>query len=453
MPRSPEEAIPRVLGRALLLPIGAMAVLALVLVLESRHLLLLARWVDHTDKVIAQAQELGRRLAESESALRGFEVTGEPAFLEPFAEAQRSVPAALAGLRALVADNPPQAARLDRIEEDSRAWSADALESIDRLRRPEGAAPLPPDPGKARLRSLRSRLDAFVEVEESLLSQRTSRASLGARWVVGGSVLGVLLLGVLLGLLGRRQVAALAIDYRAALAAARETLELREDFLTVAAHELRTPLTALQLQLQRLQRDAVRRSADPSIGDMALRQTRRLAALIESLIDAHTLSSGSDLPLHRELFDLAELVRGVAARLAQELAHLRCSIEVAAPRPVAGSWDRARLEQLVAALVANACKYGEGKPVRIGVAAADGLAVLSVRDEGIGIKLDQQERIFGRFGRAVSPRAYGGFGLGLYSARRIAELHGGAIRVDSRSGEGATFTVRLPLSKAESQAA
>ena len=453
MAHSPEEAIPRLLGRALLLPVVAMALLAAVLGVESRELLSLASWVDRTDKVIALAQETGRRFAESESALRGFAVTRQPAFLEPFAEAAKSIPPALAELRALVADNPLQLDRLDHIQEDSRAWDAFALETIDRIRS-EGHSPLiPRGVGKAHMDSVRARLDEFVKLEEGLLVERTAQATRAARWLVSGSVVLVLLLGILLGLFARRQIATLALDYRAALDAARETIELREDFLTVAAHELRTPLTALQLQLQRLQRDAAKRGADPSIGDIALRQTRRLASLIENLIDAHVLSAGSDLPLNLEQLDLATLARGVAMRLSSELAHLHCSLTVAAPAPVTGRWDRARLEQLIAALLSNACKYGEGKPVLVEASADGATALLAVSDQGIGIPADQQERIFGRFGRVVSPRTYGGFGLGLYAARRIAELHGGAIQVESRVGEGSTFTLRLPRAETRAHAA
>jgi signal transduction histidine kinase len=453
MPRSPEHAIPRLLGRAVLLPVLAMVALSCVLVLESRELLSLASWVDHTDRVIAHVQELARRYAESESALRGYAVTRRPAFLEPFAEAQKSIPPSFNELRELVADNPAQTERLGRIEQEARSWESFALEAIDRLRKGGEAPEISRGAGKARMDALRGHLEEFVKSEEGLLSERTTRATAAARWVAFGSVALVLLLGILLGLFARRQLAALAVGYRAALGAARETIELREDFLTVAAHELRTPLTALQLQLQRQQRETAKRGGDASTGDMALRQTRRLAALIESLIDAHALSSGSDLPLKREELDLAVLARGVAARLAVELAHLRCPIEVVAPAPVLGSWDRARLEQLLAALISNACKYGEGKPVRVEAGAEGELARFAVSDQGIGIAPEQQERIFGRFGRAVSPRAYGGFGLGLYAARRIAELHGGLIQVASRAGEGATFTLRLPRAKHQQSAA
>src|SRR5207253_7990905 len=138
-----------------------------------------------------------------------------------------------------------------------------------------------------------------------------------------------------------------------------KTLALREEFLNVAAHELRTPLTALLLQLQRLQREAERRGADASMAGTAVRQARRLAGLIDNLLDAHALASGTDLTLHRETLDLHEIAHAAGGRVGLELAHLRCPIEVKPGTPVPGLWDRGRLELAAAALLSNACKFGE----------------------------------------------------------------------------------------------
>ena len=80
----------------------------------------------------------------------------------------------------------------------------------------------------------------------------------------------------------------------------------------------------------------------------------------------------------------------------------------------------------------------------IAVDQSDGERVLAVADQGIGVPADRLESIFGRFGRAVSARSYGGLGLNLYVARRLAEAHGGRIEVTSEVGKGATFTLRLP---------
>jgi signal transduction histidine kinase len=146
--------------------------------------------------------------------------------------------------------------------------------------------------------------------------------------------------------------------------------------------------------------------------------------------------------------DLAQICREAVTRLGPELAASGSSLSLNAPAEARGTWDRLRLEQLVANLLANAIKFGGGKPIEIGLALiADGVE-LKVIDHGMGIPAEMQEKIFKPFERAVSSRHYGGLGLGLYIVRLIAEGHGGDVRVQSKPGEGSTFIVHLPRSRA-----
>jgi signal transduction histidine kinase len=107
--------------------------------------------------------------------------------------------------------------------------------------------------------------------------------------------------------------------------------------------------------------------------------------------------------------------------------------------------DRGRLEQVVSNLLSNAVKFGAGRPVEIRVERRGSQALLSVSDRGIGIDLASHPHLFERFERGVSARHYGGLGLGLYICRQIVDAHQGTIRVHSRPGQGATFTVELPV--------
>jgi signal transduction histidine kinase len=100
----------------------------------------------------------------------------------------------------------------------------------------------------------------------------------------------------------------------------------------------------------------------------------------------------------------------------------------------------------VSNLFCNAIKYGEGKPIEIGVSTEGDLARLVVRDHGVGISPDARGRLFGRFERASSSRHYGGFGLGLYVVRHIVERLGGNVGFESELGKGTTFFVTLKRS-------
>jgi signal transduction histidine kinase len=178
--------------------------------------------------------------------------------------------------------------------------------------------------------------------------------------------------------------------------------------------------------------------------DISNQQIERLTRLVNNLLDVSQLSVGQ-LVLSPENVDLAALLRNAAAGVSLERSAAGSALELCAGEPVIGQWDRFRIEQVVASLLANAMKYGGSAPISIGVQRKGGLAELWVRDGGVGIPKEAQSRIFDRFERAVSSRSFGGFGLGLYIARRIVEAHRGTIRVNSAPGRGATFTVELPI--------
>ena len=218
---------------------------------------------------------------------------------------------------------------------------------------------------------------------------------------------------------------------------AREAVQLRDDFLTVAAHELRTPLTALRLEAQHV----LRKGGPPAIS----RAVERLCKLVDQLLDVSRMSSGAQLPLQLERGDLVTLVKETAARFAGEAERNGCILTVEDGAPVHADFDSLRLEQVMLNLMSNAIKYGRGKPVEISVTRHGRKAVVQVRDHGIGVPREQQGRIFDRYTRAVSVREYGGLGLGLFISRQIVEAHGGSIGVQSEPGQGATFTVEFPL--------
>ncbi len=234
-------------------------------------------------------------------------------------------------------------------------------------------------------------------------------------------------------------------ESRAAADRARAT---REEFIVVAAHELRTPATSLQLAIQALSRRARQRQTDgaESVGrmlDIAEREVSSLTALVETLLDAVKLEEGP-VPVVLSDVDLADAVRCAIARMREPLRVCGSAVTFDVQAAVVGRWDRSRVEQLVTHLLSNAIKYGLGRPINVGVAAEGDVAHLAVSDHGMGIADGAQARIFGRFERAVSLRNYGGFGLGLYFVRRIAERLGGTVECSSVLGEGSTFVVTLP---------
>jgi signal transduction histidine kinase len=240
---------------------------------------------------------------------------------------------------------------------------------------------------------------------------------------------------------------ALAVEHARLLREATLAAAAREEFLHVASHELRGPLGTLKLTVQILGRDV--RNGDLEAVERRMRvldrQAQKLVRLSDMLLDVSRITAGR-VELSREPGDLAALVRDVAEGFRDEVRDGRTPIRVDARMPVPCTFDAARMEQVVSNLLSNAVKYGSGQPVRIAARLEGGRARVDVEDQGIGIAREDQERIFGRFERAVPGGRYGGLGLGLWIARQIVVAHGGRIGVDEAPGDaGAIFYFELPL--------
>ncbi len=230
--------------------------------------------------------------------------------------------------------------------------------------------------------------------------------------------------------------------------------EERETFAATAAHDLKTPLTALRGQAQLM----LRRSRLGRLGEGTALETGleaidasvgRMVALVDEMMDAAHLRAGRTLELVLAPTDLVALAEDTASEVGQGAP--RHSVRVEAKEPeVIGSWDRARLRRVLGNLLGNAVKYsplGGDVVVRVGRDAdADGeWAVLSVIDAGLGIPAEDLPRVFEPFHRGGNVGRIGGTGIGLFGVQRIVEQHGGTISATSAEGDGATFTVRLPL--------
>jgi PAS domain S-box-containing protein len=233
-------------------------------------------------------------------------------------------------------------------------------------------------------------------------------------------------------------------DVSERIRASRAAVALRDEFVSIASHELRTPLSALTLQIGNLQRLASDDSEGPIATKLqkAANQTRRLARLIDQLMDISRINAGH-MALEIESCDLSNVVRESAERFAEEASRAGSELQLKLGSEVIGKWDGFRIEQVVTNLLSNAIKYGGGKPIEVELEANDEYVRLHVRDHGIGIPADDMQRIFQRFERSSAPGRHTGLGLGLYISDQIVKAHGGRLRVESRTDEGSTFIVEL----------
>ena len=226
---------------------------------------------------------------------------------------------------------------------------------------------------------------------------------------------------------------------------------LKDEFVSIVSHELRTPLNAILGWAAVLKRA----DADPALAQRALQAMQdnatRQARLIEELLDFSRIASGR-LALTRETVDLRELLRGVVETIIPQAASKRVTLDLSPVPAVQLRGDAARLEQVFFNLLGNALKFTPADG-RISVAVTQEAEAVAIRvtDTGVGIDPKVLPFIFDRFrqGEEAARRDYGGLGLGLSIAQQLVEAHGGEISAESAGrGQGATFTVRLPLPSA-----
>jgi PAS domain S-box-containing protein len=243
-----------------------------------------------------------------------------------------------------------------------------------------------------------------------------------------------------------------------ALAKAKDAAEAanraKSEFLANMSHEIRTPLNGVMGVASALSRTALDAGQREMVG-LIESSAKTLESLLSDVLDLARVESGR-LELANEPFDLARCIADVAA-LFQPGADAKGLALIVEPAPqIVGVFlgDAARVRQILSNLVANAVKFTDAGAVRIGASALrtpDGVeARVWVKDTGIGFDEDAKARLFGRFEQADGSitRRYGGTGLGLAISRSLAERMGGTLEASAVAGEGATFTVCLPLTRA-----
>jgi two-component system sensor histidine kinase SenX3 len=230
---------------------------------------------------------------------------------------------------------------------------------------------------------------------------------------------------------------------------AKRLEETRKDFVENISHELKTPISAISLLAEALQVAVDDPEQLTKFAKNLQRESKRLGSLVSKIIELSRIQAG-DLKGEIEVCDLSQLVIE-AVDLNQFLADSRgVKINFDASNEISVLGDAGLLTMAIKNLIENAVLYSEaGSQVGIGLITDGEFAEIQVIDNGIGISVDQQDRIFERFYRVDPSRSRdtGGTGLGLSIVKHAANNHGGEVTLFSRVGLGSTFTLRLPIHK------
>lgn len=399
---------------------------------------------------------------DAETGQRGYLITGEVSYLQPYLAALQQLGAARDAFdTAFAAEYPGSEARLRTID---RALDArlDELAQLINLRRTgnvnevqrlvlRGTGKQDMDHLRALLGDVIAHEDAALNTQQARIESDTTRTNLA---IVGASLvalvtggLGVLLIAQLLGAYRREEQ--LLRDAQRAERASRE----KSEFLANMSHEIRTPMNAI-IGFSQLLSGLVTGARERHYLRAILDSGHSLLALINDILDLSKIEAGK-LELAKKSTDVREVVRSIVNVFSQMAAdkHLSLSAEVDPNVPESLLLDPLRLRQILFNLIGNALKFTERGGVSVRVSCALDPArettvacKLEVHDTGIGVAAEEIERIFDPFeqARQATDRQYQGTGLGLSITKRLVDLMDGAIRIDSTPGRGSNFIIDLP---------
>ncbi|MFL6694434.1 MAG: ATP-binding protein [Ramlibacter sp.] len=248
-------------------------------------------------------------------------------------------------------------------------------------------------------------------------------------------------------------------ELRTAVAKLTEADRRKDEFLAMLAHELRNPLAPIRSAAEVLRRSQLDEQRLRRTSDVIARQADHMTSLVDDLLDVSRVTRGL-VELTHERIDVRQIVVDATEQVSPMLESRRHRLMVHHAPAAVVRGDKKRLVQVVANLLNNAAKFTpEGGKIEVTTEVREGKVLLSVIDDGIGMKPDTAARVFDLFAQAerTPDRSAGGLGLGLALVKSLVELHGGAVTAFSAGlGSGSTFTVWLPLADpagAEAEAA
>jgi signal transduction histidine kinase len=442
---------------------------------------------------------LEKLVIDLETGLRGVVLTGDTRFLQPAKVAGRQVDRRAGELERLVAENPTQLQRVRELRLAINSYVGDYLEPMVNLAREDNAAvrqTLARVEAKRRTDDIRDSFNELQSTEDARAAASAASATTQSRRAIVLGVAGLVACALLIVLFGLYLARSTAHPVREAATAAtrlaegdlsvrlseggpgevgeltgafnhmaeelarqrrelqdqneklRESERRKSELVRIVSHELRTPLASiLGFTSVLLNRDAEPEEQRRYL-EIIDREGRRLSNLLNDFLDAERLEEGH-LLLDPELIDVSRVV-AEQVRLFEGQSDKHTLDMVLPPTPLNVHGDPNRLAQVVGNLLSNAIKYSpEGGTVHVVAEQENGVVRVSVRDEGLGIPHDQQERVFVKFFRGdASASGIPGTGLGLTIARSVVEAHGGSMNFESGSGEGSVFWLELPTAAA-----
>jgi signal transduction histidine kinase/DNA-binding response OmpR family regulator len=440
---------------------------ACTMVYRSRkHLLDINHLLQHSQEVLVKLEALQSKLDEAVSSTRNYVVTGNPSNLPRFARAKSDMTELARLLGPLTADDPVQQKLIQQLDHQlvpTYQYWEDAM--AKRMRGESAAADQLMSSAQALqlMRENRQVIVAMIRGENQLLGVRSSQAETSARrailieFLLAIAVLGLLAIAYFFVQMDMNEKAKAQEELQKAKEAAEAANEAKSMFLATMSHEIRTPMNGI-LGMTDLVLDSELTEEQRANLDLVKFSAVSLLSIINDILDFSKIEAGK-LELESISFDLrgsmGETMKSLSLRARQKGLALVYEVRPDVPEALLG--DPGRIRQILINIIGNAIKFtGQGE-IFVGVEEqSQGPATtclhFAVKDTGVGIPGDRQEKIFEAFTQADGSmaRKFGGTGLGLTICVRLVEMMGGRIWVESEPGQGSNFhfTVQLALQDA-----
>ena len=437
-------------------PIAALLIFSAVLTYRNTQRLNEdAGSVAHSHEVLGQTSRVLLTLLDAEASEQGYLLTSKDEFLQPFHAALAQLDERLAALQNMTKDNARQQERIEKLEGMSNEHVALLKEAIE-LRRTRGrnvqALLAVINKARATMESIRA-LIATMQAEEHDLLKDRERQSSRAYYVAVTSgllttVVGLVLVGAFVWLLKRS-----LSDHRRAKEALEEADRRKNAFLATLAHELRNPLAPIRNAVELLRHVNGKADLMEQVRGILERQFGQIVRLVDDLLDISRIVRGK-VEVRKKRIELAEAVQIAVEESRPHIAASAHKLSVKMPsEPIYLNADPNRLTQIVSNLLNNAARYTDkGGDIWLTVQRQGDEALLSIRDNGVGIAAEHLPHLFEMFAQVGSDShpqgSQGGLGIGLALVRGLVELHGGSVEAKSDGpGKGSEFLVRLPIAE------